>query len=1144
MSKVKKLIPFDALEVPLEGTNLIEASAGTGKTYSIAILVLRLLLESKLTIKEILMVTFTKAAVAELEERVRLFVRTAYQVSQGVEVKDDKITRIVERAIGEQNADVVSTKLKDALNLLDETAVMTIHSFCQQTLTEFAFETGQPFGAELMADISLLLESEVNQFWRSHITVLPIAFIQFFEGSLTRKAVQTVIKNYLAGKPVSGYDPAIEYVLDEGFHLAMQADLQVDVQIAQLENDLLESIAADTEALKEICSGNRYAKISYLPLLSQPSLFLNAILYNKKPLPGYLPKLLPLIMVAVDEIKDLIKVRSDLRKKWLNYIYCAAITEVGESIQSYKRQHNMLAFDDLIGGLYNSLCKTDNAALVSALQLKYGAVFIDEFQDTDQMQYEIFKNAFGAKTIVFYIGDPKQSIYAFRNADIATYLKASAEVDNAYGMNTNFRSSANYIEAMNTFFLPKEGFDTFNLKSEMENGFEYHPVSPPLDNKKGELSDNNGNCTAITISTVPNNGAGIDAITAQVIALLSNAAYRIGDSSSGTDRNIIPSDIGILVRGNKEAVALKRSLSTVGIPSIVIGDAKILESPEAKEVQYLLEAMLVLNRSAINRALLSSFTGYDRLKILALTDGETIERFKRYKSEWERDGVYKALFSFIADFNVQNRLLHSATKSGERIITNLYQLVELLYKNQSVKGFSPIELLDWLKRGIKNKEAVGDEYEQRIESDEESVRIMTIHKSKGLQFNIVLSPSLDFGNSFKSDKFYQIKQSGADYVMIQWGFKTEEENDLYNVQNEQENRRLLYVTLTRAVYKSFIYKKESVKSDSTLKPFLDILQTLGSPWLEFKAPLSIPDNYHYEPSVGTRGPVATVSSMQVPVEFNLLQKNWGRLSYTMLAAKTQRARLFNTHGAKSEYDQFVFHKLARGNKTGNMLHYIFEHIYFEKSDRWPEIIAEAITLFAPLSREQYGPWLLMLVESVMAAKVTMGNHVFALSQVSNDRRIHEFEFDFPVDAFNSGILQSFSKENRMIQPIYRSNLEGVMNGKIDMLFEQGNQFFILDWKSTFLGDQLEDYELAGLQEAMNQHNYHLQYLIYTVATVKYLESRLSDFDYERDFGGVLYFFLRGIREGKTSGIYKVKPTKCEIDRLGEIFLRPENLLDK
>ncbi len=231
------------------------------------------------------------------------------------------------------------------------------------------------------------------------------------------------------------------------------------------------------------------------------------------------------------------------------------------------------------------------------------------------------------------------------------------------------------------------------------------------------------------------------------------------------------------------------------------------------------------------------------------------------------------------------------------------------------------------------------------------------------------------------------------------------------------------------------------------------------------------------------------------------------------------------------YDSFIFHTLRRGAKTGNFLHFIFEHLSFTDERRWDKRLEEGIRRFVPGQDE--------IVYAHAAAAVEGGaecrhirnraRRLFRLASVAWNRRIAEFEFDFPVPLFAPGSITSFSDEQASIyvsSPYDRKGheLEGIMNGKIDLFFEQDGRYYILDWKSNYLGPSLEDYAPAALARAMNENNYHLQYLIYTLAAKKYLESRVEGFDYETQFGGVLYLFIRGMRAGSGNGVYAVKPS--------------------
>ncbi|HJT74329.1 MAG TPA: UvrD-helicase domain-containing protein, partial [Chitinophaga sp.] len=444
---------FDAATVPLQDSNLIEASAGTGKTYSIAILVLRLVLEKGLSVKDILMVTFTKAAVAELEERVRLFIRTAHKVTLGHEIRDANIFRIVEEAVDRAGIEQVRQQLKDAVLFLDETSVLTIHSFCQKTLNEFAFETDQLFGAEMIQDTKALISEEVQKFWRKYVTTLHAELLEKIWEPDLMTSITMAMEEHMGGKRYYAYQPGRDYSItgkEQGQWL-QQLDLAEEKK-GRTEAVLLDYVEDKKEEIKAICEKNTHAKKNLLPYIDEPEKFISTLIEKKSA--AYVTKLFPEVLELVAKTEAADEERKEIVQQVISRLYCLAIEVITAGVRGYKKRNNLLSYDDMITNLHNALVEKDNSRLVSVMQEKYKAVFVDEFQDTDRLQYEIFEKAFGTGSILFYIGDPKQSIYAWRKADIFTYFKARASVQHVYGMNRNFRSSALFIEAMNKFFLP------------------------------------------------------------------------------------------------------------------------------------------------------------------------------------------------------------------------------------------------------------------------------------------------------------------------------------------------------------------------------------------------------------------------------------------------------------------------------------------------------------------------------------------------------------------------------------------------------------------------------------------------------------------------------------------------------------------
>lgn len=1120
--------PFDASTVLLEDSNLIEASAGTGKTYSIAILVLRLVLEKKLSIKEILMVTFTKAAVAELEERIRLFIRKAFKASQGETIDDETIAGIVLNSIKQTSFNEVQQQLQEAVLFLDETSVLTIHSFCQVTLTEFAFETDQLFGSETLQDPGSIILDEVNKFWRHDITTIPGELLKYLiEAGLTRESIKQVIQEHLNGKKYFNYEHDKDYSYCEEDHQKLIRELkEVKGEEEKLKQELYAYIESNEKNIRKISEANTHARKAGFHQFETSQQLVNDIVAKRGS--DYIKKIFADILTRCDDCNKVVDDIAKKIQKVINDTNCQAINIVSAGMEEYKQRNNLLSFDDMIVNLHKALTERDNLKLMDALQHKYKAVFVDEFQDTDKLQYEIFQKAFGNNTILFLIGDPKQSIYAWRKADIFTYFKAKDDVQYRYTMNQNFRSVENLIDAMNLFFEPHAGFDTFHFNNALDT-ITYREVQSPQPNTKGSFTMDDSSVVPITITEVAKKEEVCEAVAAQIIDLLLNPAYKI--IKDGKERSITPSDIGILVRTKGQGKDIKSTLAHYCIPAITIDDTKVLQSAEATWLLYLLEAMIDISRPSINKALLSPFTGYKPNQILLLDDEITLGLFRKYRTRWQEDGVFTALKDFVTDFNVRGVLLDTSIESGERIITNLFQLIELVHKVQTNKQFSPLELAGWLKRGIEGMETEGDEYEQRVESDEESVKIVTIHKSKGLEYKIVFAPFLDLVENKKIEFYSYRNPATGKYISIEKSKIEEEQQEWVRLQNEQENRRLVYVAITRAVYKCYVHHcTATYYKSSTLTQFLNALNGANEKLIKWEdAPLFDPQ-YRFREDEAYK---PTIHNNQV--NFELQHNNWTKMSYSMLAQKgeiTSRPRSSNQH---DKYDLFMFSQLTRGSKTGNLLHYIFEHVHFTSDQNWKYVIDEALKQHLPKQSEHFASMLYQMLQQTFNVPLRVNGQMFHLSEVLNDERIHEFEFDFPVPLYHPVTLNNLTNAHIEVRVSWDKPLEGIINGKMDLFFGCRGKYYILDWKSNYLGDTLYAYSPTALADAMNENNYHLQYLLYTLAAKKYLQSRLPDFNYELQFGGVIYLFVRGVRFSGDTGIYINRPTLEQLELLEGIM---------
>ena len=1068
---------FDAGQVLLQGSNLIEASAGTGKTYSIAILALRLVLEKNIPIQEILMVTFTKAAVAELETRVRLFVRLAHMASVGQKIEDEKINDLVLESTARFGKPEVERRLRTAILFLDETSINTIHGFCQKTLNEYAFETNQIFGSGATSEVELneVLEAAVNQFWRKEITRLESKLLGFLEEGFKRDDLKQFARNILGGQIMVQPEK-----YEEGF-------LELEKQ-----KEIIASIEAIQEKIDEVMqSAAAYVESHYDDLMAQ-------VLANTHAKKEF-PELLDTLEKIIEEVKQI------------------------------KERNSFLTFDDMIQKLHEAVVVRNHVALRDALRIKYKAVFIDEFQDTDKMQYEIFSHLFSeAPSVLFFIGDPKQSIYAWRKADINTYFSAKKMVNNVYGMNTNFRSSDAIVAAQNAFFKPKPDFDTFEFRGAAD-AIDYIHVDAPKDNQKGDFVSGIGVEKPMSIIKESSKNKIANATAAIVVKLLGEHGY--GIVAKGVKRSIKPSDIGILVRSNYEGKLIKQVLSKSNIPAITIDETKLSDTVEAKEILYVLRAVYDISRSNINKALLSNLSGLSLDDVLTVNEEFVLNQFKSYQESWIQNGVYVMLMRFISDYKVQSHLLEQDHANGERQLSNVLQLLEILHKTQTFNQYAPNELINWLQKAIENSAAAGDEFEQRIESDEDAVKILTIHKSKGLEYNIVIVPYIDLQAKVSGYPSFRDPVNSV-YYFGNPSLMSEAQNEALNLQLQQENRRLIYVAITRAKYKCYVFHnvKNNPKETSALYNILNALEEVKPETIEFISPIEMDTAFRYRSDL-KKYPLEYAKANR----FDLREVNWRKLSYTYLNPEHPIVPKLSSGLGQDAYGDFIFKKLKKGAFTGNLLHSIFENIAFNDTYHWDKVVKRSLKRLALVNQELYNEKLLEMLQHVTETELNDGQRLFKLSEVSNASRLNEFEFDFSVQGFQSAAINQLSTEKVPFHLRNFEQLEGMMNGKIDLFFEHAGKYYILDWKSNFLGDRVEDYGQEEVWAAMDENNYHLQYHIYTSAACKYLKMRKADFNYETEFGGVFYLFLRGVRKEGNYGVFFHKPDLLIIEKFDQIL---------
>lgn len=1130
---------FDVRKVSLQGKNLVEASAGTGKTYSIAILVLRLIIEKKIGIAQQLIVTFTRFAVAELQERIRHFIKMAYDASCGLPIADELIAALVQQA---EDRDGLKDRLRAELLMMDEANILTIHGFSQQILNEFAFETKQHFDANLQSDLSDIIRIAVNRFWRSVITNLPVHTFTLKEMQAFKEQLPVLIQKHLSGQRYAVFDPEQEYNNFEPYQDLAQQHLNLDTQRAAL-GGILEN---NYEVTAQSVAANGYARKALEPLLQDSPAFIEAALAAARKGTGYIQKLdgpfWESLRAIVSEEQELEVQRAAFR----TYLSYHVLKYYAVQVTDYVQQNGILTFDAMIQDLHRIVVTEQNDHLTELIRNRYQAVFIDEFQDTDTVQFSLFERLFMDRTlpndtILFLIGDPKQSIYAFRSADVASYLSARDKVEQLYSMNINYRSTAPMVGAVNRFFGAL-GDQAFGYDIADQSRITYIPVESK-DRHRTMLCNGQPEQHTLVLSGYDKTGAAREAIAREIAWLLDpENRCMIGDpDQEGGMRPVQPSDIGVLVRSGKDGAEIKKLLRSHNILAVPIDDTRVLRTAEAKDIVLLLQAMIEPTAQHIATALYLSFMNtlfYEEQGLLLerrfIDEISMMALFREYHQLVMDQKIYQAFQKLFADFSIPQKM--SRNTRALRSLTNLLQLIQLVHQQQYRRSMQAEDILVWLQ----NPDAAavaGDTYEVQLESDENAVSIVTIHKSKGLEYNIVFVYGIHTKESLRPG-YNQFKDADGQLTFAEKEQLSEEQEARILKQAEQEQRRLIYVALTRAVYKCYIYFAKTGYKDSGLARFVQQLDGAEGILPDYQSPEEVRD-YHAAHDQLVLTPVSFEES-----KIASSRSSWAMVSYSALNVKHEhvpKARSQELTG----YDHFVFNELPRGADAGTQLHEMLEQLDFardfsslEQLNRYELML---LSVFNVRGRDELKidrtDWMRQLVAHIVQAEIAIGPNVFQLYEVGNQHKLNELEFNFPV--------QSAAVQHRLI-PVLESfgatmndkyfNLQGMMNGKIDLLLAHKDQYFVLDWKSNYLGCTLEDYEGDLLYDAMTEHNYHLQYLIYTVAVHKYLQQRMgASYDYDTHFGGVIYVFFRGVRSGKRSGVFTVKPPLALIEQLTHLF---------
>jgi len=1241
---VKQQMPgiFAPENFPLRGRRLIEASAGTGKTYQIANLYLRLLLEGEppLTVDQILVVTFTRAATNELRGRIRDKIELALQAfrqSSSVPNKDDFIRALLEKYPGAEVRADMCQRLNTALVCMDETCIFTIHSFAVQVIQTFLFETGALAEVELTEGDNPRLEQVLGDLWR-HLQLNdcealqpyieapgfknPENFRHYFR-RIPAKAEILPAFNITPSQSLRSLLPQLEQQLEHSTAAvfaerqslaarwkALRPRFETEMSIGK--SALTEDEVAELIHCIEGWFSSRDTQLTIPARNRRPYTKLNPLAKGE----GELSQWMAAVLFHAEHGQPLMTYRKNLFLALLAQWLRAELVQPDLS---------SMQLDDVIR-LINRTLKKNNAAshnLQRMITANYPVCLVDECQDTDPEQFELFNRVYGdsADTGFFMIGDPKQSIYAFRGADIFSYLEVRAQVkpEHIFTLDTNFRSKQLLVKATNALFhesKPEPLAEQASHYTFLYKGIEFRPVHscevvPPRHNK-GKYCFADSDAPLVFIGHSADTGDGGEKQNRSSVQrhYARDAAQRIAallhpergatlTKADGNAERLRAGEIAILVRSGMEARVMREELLKLDPPILTVyqsqRDSVFSAAVFAEDLYHVLAAMEMptekrLLKAAMATPLYRGFTAdFSELDTLQQDDGfyeARIAEFHRYRYEWQQHGVLAALGLLMAERKLAEAFARQA--EGDRLLTDFRHLGELL-QQQSQACSSAEALLIWYSRQLQDdSELEADSKRIRLESDENLVKIVTIHVAKGLQYAVVFLPFFFFPRpiDLKRDlPFYHCADGEHYRSRLDFSATAETIETAMTQELLAEEMRLLYVAITRAVYQCYVGISSSARHRKpqflkTVWPHLlgiveeapswevirTALQKKFSPCEEALAYRVLGDTS--VPAVISAPSTSSellLDSVSVPV---LPPSRWVLTSYSALA-NARRDPGFR-HGASDEqmtmgdvmtleadaeadriWQENIRYRLLSSRTTGDCLHAIYETLaQFPDSDLALEVSTQLqrYGLLSHLVMPEDGQAVVDWIEQTLELPLLADDSVLNLRHLyTRQQCLPELAFDFSLGStapasIEKGINAVLKRcQLAGISLPGMSDVEGLMTGSLDLFFIHHKKVYVLDYKSNTLGKAPRFYNRQHMDKAMREHRYDLQYLIYSVAAHRYMQQRLGvryEFDQgEYSFGGVFYLFLRGmgLKDTPQHGIWFHRPTAEQVLALDAAF---------
>ncbi|WP_092343298.1 MULTISPECIES: UvrD-helicase domain-containing protein [Candidatus Ichthyocystis] len=1152
--------------IPLNGRCLIEASAGTGKTWSIVSLYLRLAIEEPCDVKSILVVTYTRSAVAELRQRIRQRLTfLLYSLSHHKEELLPDYEWLSKLLLKRSRSDLILS-VKCALYDFDQSPIYTIHGFCQRILREMNFDSGWLLDQNVISDSSDVYEFAVIQtmrmffnptYWPTkHDDYSLCAFRKFLNEYPNPKKIINFMKPWVFREDVVWELPIIPKI--------SLSDLLVDIKINRKNVLSILNIDTITDLQSKICRGSfsaRYytdTKISNLLDVLRNSMLSNDIfewkddfdLLTYPTLEKHLKKSFRMVSHPLLDVISKLKCSYSFLHDWFRYdsarFWHLLTQKVQQFLDEEKKHRRVVFYDDLLRSFHNLLSSKDNVALYVAQQFPY--ILIDECQDTDFLQQNIFRKVFCLPNqFIAYVGDPKQAIYGFRGADIDAYLDIISDIDvKRYTLTDNYRSVPDLLSGISYLFFNKK--DPFIFK-----GIEYYPV---FSKKKSSLLQDNPD-PPIQISFLPSLLTKTQALiwsannVAQKILSLLLRAQR--GELKWVNREISPGDVVVLVHSHYQADLVQNALRERRIPTTKAHQASVFVSEEAQWIILFLWALYDPQDATKYRALMMTpliGLSVDELNYKSDLYKNFSQKFPLEVEKLHYYGLASVFYQFCDTYGVMLRLMK--IDNGRRHIVNLFHLIDIL-QSDWLRCRDLLTLIHEIdkRRDDAHRGYVLDDYRLRLDYVDNAVLIVTQHASKGLEYPFVFCPFSWSVPSIASPYPIITRERGGYYC--DWGSsKYNERVHTYEREILAEQVRLLYVSLTRACegvylvlgnYKSRYPREQLFNAMNWLlmscdKDYSDWLSQsklvysddCWQKWCDDCIGVSISsecdlatESYFYVPNSGVLPCNVDLSNRK------LIDEVWHCSSFSKLWKGSSHHFLYGAAqlpAEKSLFSPWDSFKIVPGSRfLGSMVHRVLEVINYTDSLLWNDQLLHIQDEYKEYSN--FHPYIVDIILRHLPNWLSTALFPLdiSLSSINANNRFHELDFLY---SWNPGCVYdavSLLRDHDWPVPSISDDWpSGFLRGVIDVVFEHDGKFYIIDWKTNDLGVGVDDYSYDSLEKVMLNEGYGLQAMLYVWSINLWLHKKLPNYSYDVNFGGVFYIFLRGFGEKLGSGIWFKRPS--------------------